>query len=127
MGRKNRESRRWIDRYVGQKLRTARVLRSMSQEKVANEIGITFQQLQKYERGTNRISASVLYELSHILQVSPSFFFDGLSESATHPLPVINKDHAQLIDLYDRAPKKLRRDFVKFLETAIDRAWERHE
>lgn len=99
----------------------------MSQEKVANEIGITFQQLQKYERGANRISASVLYELSHILKVPPSFFFDGLAEGATHPLPVINRDHVRLIGLYNRAPKKLRRDFVKFLETAIDREWERHE
>ena len=54
----------------------------MSQEKVAIELGLTFQQLQKYEKGTNRISASRLHELSQILDVPQSFFFEELNEDS---------------------------------------------
>ncbi len=55
-----------------------RVLLGMSQEKLGEALGLTFQQVQKYEKGTNRIGASRLQEISKTLQVPPSFFFDGL-------------------------------------------------
>ena len=66
-----------IDIHVGARLRMRRLLVGLSQEKLGAALGITFQQIQKYEKGANRISASRLQELARILQVPPSFFFDG--------------------------------------------------
>jgi len=69
-----------VDIHVGTRLRSRRLLLGMSQEELGKSVGLTFQQVQKYERGTNRVSASRLYELSHILQVPTTFFFDGLPD-----------------------------------------------
>lgn len=68
-----------VDGYVGTRLRQLRALAGMSQEKLAGSLGITFQQIQKYERGSNRIGASRLYDLSRVFQVPVSYFFDGMS------------------------------------------------
>ncbi|TRO96335.1 helix-turn-helix transcriptional regulator [Glycocaulis profundi] len=67
-----------VDRHVGVRIRLARQLKQMSQEKLANELGITFQQVQKYERGRNRVSAGRLFQLCQALDVDLNFFFDGL-------------------------------------------------
>lgn len=64
-----------IDVYVGNRLRLGRKLHSVSQEKLAENLGVTFQQVQKYENGSNRISASRLHEASRVLDVPVSFFF----------------------------------------------------
>jgi transcriptional regulator with XRE-family HTH domain len=72
-----------VDVHVGARLRQRRQMLSISQEKVAEELGLTFQQIQKYERGANRISASRLHQLSELLDVPLSFFFDGLPMSRT--------------------------------------------
>jgi len=66
-----------IDKHVGSRVRMRRMMLSMSQEKLGDALGLTFQQVQKYEKGTNRIGASRLQQISHILQVPVSFFFDG--------------------------------------------------
>jgi transcriptional regulator with XRE-family HTH domain len=66
-----------IDRHVGSRVRMRRVLLGMSQEKLGEALGLTFQQIQKYEKGTNRIGASRLQQISRTLNVPPSFFFDG--------------------------------------------------
>ncbi len=66
-----------IDRHVGSRVRMRRMMLSMSQEKLGDALGLTFQQVQKYEKGTNRIGASRLQQISHILQVPVAFFFEG--------------------------------------------------
>jgi transcriptional regulator with XRE-family HTH domain len=66
-----------IDRHVGSRVRMRRVLLGMSQEKLGEALGLTFQQIQKYEKGTNRIGASRLQQISCTLNVPPAFFFDG--------------------------------------------------
>ena len=66
-----------IDKHVGSRVRMRRMMLSMSQEKLGDALGLTFQQVQKYEKGTNRIGASRLQQISNILQVPVSFFFDG--------------------------------------------------
>ena len=68
-----------IDRHVGSRVRQKRMLIKMSQEKLAEYLGITFQQVQKYERGTNRIGASRLWELSAVLEVPVQFFFGEMA------------------------------------------------
>src|SRR5260221_13963983 len=66
-----------IDRHVGSRVRMRRMMLAMSQEKLGDALGLTFQQVQKYEKGTNRIAASRLQQMSHILQVPVAFFFEG--------------------------------------------------
>src|SRR6516164_927523 len=66
-----------IDHHVGSRVRMRRLMLAMSQEKLGAALGLTFQQVQKYEKGTNRIGASRLQQISHILQVPVAFFFEG--------------------------------------------------
>jgi transcriptional regulator with XRE-family HTH domain len=68
-----------VDIHVGGRVRLRRTLLGLSQEKLAGAIGLTFQQVQKYERGANRIGASRLFELSRVLDVPVSFFFDDMA------------------------------------------------
>ncbi|MBM3555675.1 MAG: helix-turn-helix domain-containing protein [Alphaproteobacteria bacterium] len=68
-----------VDAHVGQRVRLRRTLLGMSQEKLGEAIGLTFQQIQKYERGANRIGASRLYQFCQVLDVPVSFFFDDMS------------------------------------------------
>ena len=90
-----------IDVHVGERLRTRRTLLGLSQPAVANAMGLTFQQLQKYEKGTNRISASRLYDLSHILDVEMAYFFDDIDQETKKASPAqLSQGKAK------RSPKK---------------------
>jgi transcriptional regulator with XRE-family HTH domain len=73
------------DKHVGSRVRMRRMMLSMSQQKLADGLGLTFQQVQKYERGANRIGASRLQQISHLLQVPIAFFFEG-APNASAPL-----------------------------------------
>jgi transcriptional regulator with XRE-family HTH domain len=75
-----------IDKHVGSRVRMRRMMVGMSQEKLGDALGLTFQQVQKYEKGTNRIGASRLQQISLVLQVPVSFFFEGV------PLPGEKQD-----------------------------------
>lgn len=68
-----------VDIHVGTRIRLRRQVMKMSQEKLGDQLGVTFQQVQKYERGTNRVGASRLWRLSQVLDVPVSFFFEGLT------------------------------------------------
>lgn len=70
-----------IDVHVGKRLRQRRTLMGMTQEKLADALEITFQQIQKYERGANRVSAGKLYQISKVLQTNISYFFEGVSDT----------------------------------------------
>lgn len=70
-----------VDVHVGTRVRLRRQILKMSQEKLGDKLGVTFQQVQKYERGSNRVGASRLWKISQVLDVPISFFFDGLSDS----------------------------------------------
>jgi transcriptional regulator with XRE-family HTH domain len=71
-----------IDKHVGSRVRMRRMMLSMSQEKLGDALGLTFQQVQKYEKGTNRIGASRLQQISNILQAPVAFFFEGAPDLA---------------------------------------------
>jgi transcriptional regulator with XRE-family HTH domain len=73
-----------IDKHVGSRVRMRRMMMSMSQEKLGDALGLTFQQVQKYEKGTNRIGASRLQHIAQILQVPVSFFFEGAPNMPGH-------------------------------------------
>jgi transcriptional regulator with XRE-family HTH domain len=66
-----------VDTHVGQKIRARRMFLQMSQTELGNELGVTFQQVQKYEKGMNRVGASRLQQISDALGVSPFYFFEG--------------------------------------------------
>jgi transcriptional regulator with XRE-family HTH domain len=72
-----------IDVHVGARLRQRRILLGMSQEKLGDAIGLTFQQVQKYEHGANRIGASRLFDVARVLEVPVSFFFEEIDLPAT--------------------------------------------
>ncbi len=72
-----------VDLHVGARIRMRRKLLGISQERLADDLGLTFQQVQKYERGANRVSASKLYEIARSLKTSIAYFFEGLADPTT--------------------------------------------
>jgi transcriptional regulator with XRE-family HTH domain len=74
-----------VDKYVGSRVRMRRIMLGMSQEKLGEALGLTFQQVQKYEKGTNRVGASRIQQISEILQVPVSFLFEGGPSGTSGP------------------------------------------
>jgi transcriptional regulator with XRE-family HTH domain len=114
-----------IDKYVGSRVRMRRLMLGMSQEKLADAIGLTFQQVQKYEKGTNRMGASRLQQIANVLEVPPTYFFDGSpGQSRTHhnsmpdfmPDFTSTSDGLALARAFLRLPKTLRRSVVHLVE-----------
>jgi len=83
-----------VDKYVGNRLRERRSILGLSQEEIGNRTGITFQQVQKYEKGLNRIAISRLYEFSKILEVTVDWFLEGFEEQKE----VANNLHIKELD-----------------------------
>lgn len=107
-----------IDKHVGKQLRSRRILIGLSQEKLAEEIGVTFQQVQKYERGANRISASRLYTFSKLLEVSIDYFYEGLEniKNVGSSLGLSDNDQEAFESLVEKN-KKLDEDIMTRKET----------
>jgi transcriptional regulator with XRE-family HTH domain len=85
-----------VDLHVGARIRMRRKLLGISQEKLADGLGLTFQQVQKYERGANRVSASKLYEIARSLQSPVAYFFEGLADP-TEGDTSAQTDHGQFV------------------------------
>ncbi len=102
-----------VDIYVGSRVRLCRTLKGLSQQKLAQALGLTFQQVQKYERGANRIGASRLFELSRILDVPPSFFFDGAPEENAEAQPAAGLSEAEQTP-FD-SERLFRREILEFV------------
>jgi transcriptional regulator with XRE-family HTH domain len=121
------------DKYVGSRVRMRRLMLGMSQVALADQLGLTFQQVQKYEKGVNRISASRLQQMCQILQVPVPFFFDGAPEIAGNvgkgaeaPLPayiadfLAMSDGLALVKAFMRiGDSKLRRSIVRLVEEIV--------
>ena len=76
-----RKKERTLDAYIGARVRMRRLMLNMSQEVLSGKLGVTFQQVQKYEKGLNRISASRLFELAQALRVPVGYFYDGMQDN----------------------------------------------
>lgn len=87
-----------IDVHVGQRVRLRRRMLGMSQERLAAQLGLTFQQVQKYERGTNRISASKLFEIGRTLNVVVGFFYEGLDDPGAPDRDDYTRAWSQIFD-----------------------------
>ncbi len=93
-----------VDVHVGARLRVRRTLLGMSQTTVGDAIGLTFQQMQKYEKGTNRISASRLFDLSRVLDVPIQFFFDDMPAAVAASSPTLGRGRAKKPPRYEPDP-----------------------
>ncbi|HYD70991.1 helix-turn-helix transcriptional regulator [Azospirillum sp.] len=116
-----------VDTHVGQRVRMRRTLLGMSQEKLGEAIGLTFQQVQKYERGSNRISAGTLFRLGQVLDVPVSFFFDSyedpqgkfrsrpVADGGSEDSSVISRREARLLRLWRAAPPAVADEMLALL------------
>ena len=118
-----------VDVHIGTRLRLQRQVLKMSQQSLAEQVGVTFQQLQKYERGTNRVSASRLWELSKILGVPVTFFFKGLveadvdnPETDTVQRLVRSRDGVKFADVLQKLEQKpaVRRQLLELARSLAD-------
>ena len=105
-----------VDQHVGKRIRHRRWLVGMTQQQLADQVGIKFQQIQKYETGANRVSASRLWDIAQSLQVDISFFFEGIEgdeaqvEAGVAPSDVLSdKEALELLRSYYAIPENQRR------------------
>lgn len=101
-----------VDVHVGKRIRRRRWLAGVTQQHLAEQVGIKFQQIQKYETGANRVSASRLWDIADALDVPVAYFFDGYDESGEAPSPMANPDDKEAADLlrsYYAIPEAQRR------------------
>ncbi len=117
-----------IDIHVGSRLRLRRTLLGMSQEKLGESVGLTFQQIQKYERGANRVGASRLFQFSQVLQVPIGFFFEDLPQEMATPagqraagLAEQPQDHIADDPLQKRETLELVRAYYRISDPAVRR------
>jgi transcriptional regulator with XRE-family HTH domain len=129
MGR--RSARDPVDKYVGSRVRMRRLMLGMSQGKLAHAIGLTFQQVQKYEKGTNRMGSSRLQQVANALQVPITFFFEGAPGQSNRSGGVLQHvfvadflataDGLALVRAYMRiSSNELKRDIVRLVSTIAD-------
>jgi transcriptional regulator with XRE-family HTH domain len=90
-----------VDVHVGARVRQRRTLLGMTQTDLADALGLSFQQIQKYEKGTNRVGASRLYDLSRVLDVSIEYFFDDMPPKVAASLPDVGRGKAKELPSFD--------------------------
>jgi transcriptional regulator with XRE-family HTH domain len=123
---------RSIDRHVGARIRLRRKLLGKSQEQLADALGLTFQQVQKYERGANRVSASKLFGISRCLEVEVGYFFEQLGDPSASPRPspaldgqvsdfLLTAEGVELASRFPRLSPGLRRRLLSLLRE-LDKA-----
>ncbi|WP_027259493.1 helix-turn-helix domain-containing protein [Leisingera aquimarina] len=117
-----------VDVHVGKRIRHRRWLIGMTQQQLAEQVGIKFQQIQKYETGANRVSASRLWDISDALEVAVSFFFEGLQEEGKAPAEKASvpedlmgdKEALDLVRSYYAIPENQRRRLFELARVLSD-------
>jgi transcriptional regulator with XRE-family HTH domain len=126
-----------IDVYVGTRIRLQRIMRGLTQSELAELVGISFQSVQKYERGENRVSASRLHEFAAALGVSEQFFFDGIGSTDGAPAESVPEPgvsalegkelHRQLAAVMSLQDKRLRSLVIQLLKLITELHQPRHQ
>lgn len=120
-----------VDVFVGKRIRMRRLEIGLGQKTLGETIGITFQQIQKYENGTNRVTSSRIMQIADVLKVPPTFFFEGVPRNKTDPSQktkavdyvsdfVRSKDGLALLKAFMKVPKSVRRSIVEMVEKIAD-------
>ncbi len=114
-----------VDEHVGKRIRHRRWMIGMTQQQLAEKVGIKFQQIQKYETGMNRVSASRLWDISEALGVPVSFFFDGLDEADIRDADgqrdlMADKEALELVRSYYAIPETQRRRLFELARVLSD-------
>jgi transcriptional regulator with XRE-family HTH domain len=117
-----------VDTHVGKRIRHRRWILGMTQQQLAEQLGVKFQQVQKYETGMNRVSASRLWDIANVLSVPVSFFFEGV-EGATQAAiagpaadPMASKEVLDLIRFYHAMPENQQRRLIDLARTLSEAA-----
>ncbi len=111
-----------VDKHVGARVRSRRILVGMSQEKLGNSLGLTFQQVQKYEKGTNRIGASRLQNIAKSLNVPVAYFFEGAPVDAGMPGFADNEQSTYVADILSTAEGiSLAKAFMRISDARVRR------
>jgi transcriptional regulator with XRE-family HTH domain len=108
-----------VDVHVGSRIRLRRTLLGMNQQKLGAGIGLTFQQVQKYENGANRVCASRLFELSQVLDVPVSFFFDGMDGQEAAPTPAPMPEAGEPDPMHKRETLELVRAYYRISDPLV--------
>ncbi len=111
-----------VDIHVGKRIKEIRTIRGLTQSNVADHLGISFQQLQKYETGANRVSASRMFELSKLLDITPSFFFEGLEGQNYDSMPPMDMETARIASALSRIKNKKLKNRINTLISEIVRS-----
>lgn len=110
------------DREIGMRIRALRTARNMTQQGLGEHLGVTFQQVQKYEKGANRVGGSRIQRLAEVLQCSPSYLINGPAGAEVETLPtgMIDLLHShegqRMLRVFSRMPEEVRRRFLKLAE-----------
>ncbi len=124
MAEQNKKKPNPIDAHVGGRIRMRRNMLGMSQEKLGESLGITFQQIQKYEKGTNRVGASRLQAIASIMEVPPAFFFENAPTDEHTPTGGLSEDSSMtsVMEFCSSAEGiQLNRAFVKISDPKVRR------
>jgi transcriptional regulator with XRE-family HTH domain len=114
-----------VDAHVGKRIRHRRWMVGMTQQQLADKVGIKFQQIQKYETGMNRVSASRLWDIAEALDVTIAFFFEGLGDAATARPEndlMADKEALELVRSYYAIPEAQRRRLFDLARVLSDAA-----
>lgn len=113
-----------IDRIVGQRLRWRRRELKLTQEQLGERLGLTFQQVQKYEKGVNRISAGRLFEMAQVLGITITYFYEGVNEliDSPHGMTVQEDDHPPTLPKLDGEAMDLVTAFQKIDDKSLRRS-----
>ncbi len=113
-----------VDIHVGKRIRDRRKEVRISQEKLAEKLGLTFQQVQKYEKAANRVSASKLYEIAHALHASVEYFFRGLADPLSPQAGVGENDNQPFVHdfIATHEGQELAREFPKIQDPQVRRS-----
>lgn len=118
-----------VDAHVGKRIRHRRWMVGMTQQQLAERVGIKFQQIQKYETGMNRVSASRLWDISRVLEVPIAFFFEGLEQSENAPEAaraeadiMSDKEALNLLRIFHAIPEQQRRRLFELARVLTDAA-----
>jgi len=107
------------DRYVDTRIRERRIMLGLSQQQMADLIGVTYQQTHKYDRGINRISAGRLYEIAQVLRVPVSYFFEGLEETGDGALPTRQRMCLELARNFTQITNERHQEALSHLARAL--------